>query len=116
MNNILVGIGIILLLANFVIFLYCAIVLDRYDNNDYLKQKIRELERKIEIKDRWCYLIWAIGCDYDGYNDVKNLKGIIDELVRYSNNAVNCDDTSVCYVGEKDGKEIRENILMEELE
>lgn len=77
-----------------------------------LKNEIEELKRKIEIKDRWCQLIWDIGCDYDGYNDADNLKKIIDELVNYSNKAISCDDTTVVY-SSGDGK--KENILFEEI-
>lgn len=116
LTAILFGLCLIFLFLIIVLFLYCAIVLDKYDNNQALKEEIKKLKRQILIKDKWCYLIWAIGCDYDGYNDVKNLKDVIDELVDYSNKAVVCDDTSVCYIGEKDGREIKENILMEEIE
>ena len=31
--------------------------------------------------DEWLQFMWEIGCDYDGYNDVNNLKQLIDELV-----------------------------------
>lgn len=40
--------------------------------------------------DEWLFHIWAIGCDYDGYNDVKNLKELIDELVEMSQKARDC--------------------------
>lgn len=40
--------------------------------------------------DEWLFNIWAIGCDYDGYNDVKNLKELIDELVEMSQKARDC--------------------------
>lgn len=40
--------------------------------------------------DEWLFDIWAIGCDYDGYNDVKNLKELIDELVEMSQKARDC--------------------------
>lgn len=70
---------------------------------DELIKEIEELERKIKIKDEWCKMIYMIGCDYDGYNDVENLKKIIDELVNYANNARSNDDTSVVYEG-TDGK------------
>lgn len=40
--------------------------------------------------DEWLSDIWAIGYDYDGYNDVKNLKELIDELVEMSQKARDC--------------------------
>lgn len=81
-----------------------------------LKEKIKKLERQIKIKDAWCHHIWAIGFDYDGYKDVKNLKNIIDELVDYSQKAMNCDDTSIVYVAvDGKGNKINENILFEEI-
>ena len=30
------------------------------------------------------HLIWALGADYDGYNDTEHLKQLIDELVSYT--------------------------------
>ena len=77
-------------------------------------KEIEELKRKIEIKDRWCQLIWDIGCDYDGYNDVDNLKKIIDELVEYSNYARTCDDITVVYSSLEGNKKY--NILDEEIQ
>lgn len=76
---------------------------DLLRNEDKLIEEIKELERKIKIKDEWCKMICMIGCDYDGYNDVENLKKIIDELVNYANNARSNDDTTVVYEG-ADGK------------
>ena len=43
-----------------------------------------------DCADEWLFDIWAIGCDYDGYNDVKNLKELIDELVEMSHKARDC--------------------------
>lgn len=40
--------------------------------------------------DEWLYHIWAIGHDYDGYNDAENLKIVIDELVSMSQRARDC--------------------------
>lgn len=33
------------------------------------------------------YMIWAIGCDYDGRNTVESLKDLVDDLVGCSNKA-----------------------------
>lgn len=37
--------------------------------------------------DDCLFSIWALGCDYDGYNDAENLKQLIDELVGLSQKA-----------------------------
>ena len=70
------------------------------------------LERQIEIKDKWCHLIIDLGFDYDGLNTVESLKGLIDELVDYAHKAIICDDASVAYVGADDKKS---NILLENI-
>lgn len=81
-----------------------------------LKEENELLKRYIKIKDEWCKRIWEIGCDYDGYSKVKDLKDVIDELVEYSNKARACDDWSVAYINYTDGEEIKENILMERID
>lgn len=43
-----------------------------------------DLERQIKIKDKYCQLIINLGFDYDGFNTVDSLKGLIDELVSYA--------------------------------
>ena len=52
--------------------------------NKELEDKINHLKSKIENKDKWNQLIADIAYDYDGYNDVDNLKTLIDELVKYA--------------------------------
>lgn len=49
-----------------------------------LEQENKDLKSQIKNMKKWCQLIIDIGFDYDGYNDVKNLKMLIDELVVYS--------------------------------
>ena len=71
-----------------------------------------DLERQIKIKDKWCQLIIDIGFDYDGFNTVESLKGLIDELVDYAHKAIICDDVSVVYIGAGDKKS---NILLEDI-
>lgn len=56
----------------------------QYKNED-LKNQITNLENVIEIKDKYFFMIWALGYDYDGYNTPENLKRLIDELVDYAN-------------------------------
>lgn len=40
--------------------------------------------------DEWLSHIWAIGCDYDGYHDAKNLMELIDELLEMVCEARKC--------------------------
>ena len=73
-------------------------------------KEIEQLKRQIKIKNKYCQLIHDIGFDYDGYSKADDLKMIIDELVSYSIDAINCDEKKVMYV-DSNGKET--NILME---
>ena len=43
-----------------------------------------------DCADEWLADIWAIGCDYDGYNTVESLKELIDELVEMAHQAREC--------------------------
>ena len=43
-----------------------------------------------DCADEWLQLIWSVGCDHDGFNDVDSLKNLIDELVTMSQNARTC--------------------------
>lgn len=89
---------------------------DLIDIIEGMEIEIERLKRQIKIKDEWCDRIWEIGTDYDGYgNDLEELKNLVDELVEYSNKAKKCDDKCVAYISYENGKEIKENILMEEL-
>lgn len=40
--------------------------------------------------DEWLFDIWAIGCDYDGYRDAKNLMKLVDELLEMVCKARKC--------------------------
>ena len=55
--------------------------------NKQLKEKVKYQKNKIDNKDKWCQLIVDIGFDYDGYDTIESLKGLIDELVRYALNS-----------------------------
>ena len=43
-----------------------------------------------DCADEWLQLIWSVGYDYDGFNDVDSLKSLIDEPVTMSQNARAC--------------------------
>lgn len=77
-----------------------------------VEDKIKELERKLAIKDRYLQLMWEFALDYDGFNTVKSLKGLIDEMVIMMQDAMDCNDTKVVYE-RMNGKKL--NILCEEL-
>lgn len=40
--------------------------------------------------DEWLFEMWAIGIDYDGYSNVKDLRSLVDELVHMSQKAREC--------------------------
>ena len=69
------------------------------DEVEELKQKIKDLERRINIKDAYCNLIYMIGVDYDGYETPDGLKSLIDELVALAKRAVKNDDKYAMYEG-----------------
>lgn len=46
--------------------------------------QVNELKKEVQDLNNRRHLIWAIGCDYDGCNTVESLKGLIDELVSYT--------------------------------
>lgn len=69
-------------------------------------------DRQIKLKNAYCQLIIDFGFDYDGFNTVDSLKGLIDELVLYAQRAIECDDKGIMYV-DSEGK--HRNILGEEV-
>lgn len=69
-------------------------------------------ERELKIKNEYLQLIHDIAFDYDGFNTVESLKGLINELVDYANKAYANDDISVIYTG---GCNKQYNILHEEI-
>lgn len=51
-----------------------------------------DLERQIAIKNEYLGFILAIAYDYDGFNTVEGLKGLIDELRKYASYALDNND------------------------
>lgn len=82
------------------------------DEKEDLFEENKELDRKIQIKDKYLDLIIAIGYDYDGFNKVESLKGLIDELVRFAKMALNNDDKTPIAI---DSNERQLNILDEQI-
>lgn len=102
MLNFILGLCLIFLLLVFVLFLYCAIVLNKDAN---------EKQRQIDIKDQYFALICAIGYDYNGSDNKEELEQVIDKIVDLSIKGVLNDDKSFLGVS-SDNKEF--NILGEE--
>ena len=60
-----------------------------------LQQENKQLKRDKNIMQNYLQLIKDIGYDYDGYNDVKNLKELIDELCKYALCGIKLDDKKI---------------------
>lgn len=79
-------------------------------------RKIHDLERQIDIKDEYLRTIYAIGFDYDGFDDSENLKCLIDSLVDFAKRAIKNDDKYAMYEGcGSDNSTKYYNILHEEV-
>lgn len=78
-----------------------------------LELENQQLIREIQIKDKYLDLIVVIGYDYDGFNEVESLKGLIDELVRFAKMALDNDDKTSIVIDSNDKKM---NILGEIIE
>lgn len=71
-----------------------------------------DLERQIEIKNKYLVLMVALAYDYDGFNTIEDLKGLIDELRKYASYALDNNDKIPVY---RDGNENDFNILHEKI-
>ena len=69
-----------------------------------------ELVKKVKIKDAYLQLIIDLAYNYDGFNDIDGLKGLIEELSEYAKMALKNDDKSSIYI---DGRDRELNILDE---
>lgn len=67
-------------------------------------------DRSIEIMERYLELIYDLGYDYDGFNDVESLKGLIDEMCRLASLGRARNVTEPIFV---DNKGMKANILGE---
>ena len=74
-----------------------------------------DLQRQIDIKNAYLEMIRDIGFDYDGRDNVEDLKNLIDELLYYTRLAIDNNDKEVIYISHKDGKEQELNILSEDI-
>lgn len=78
---------------------------------EMIEEENQELKKQIIIMEKYFELINNISFDYDGYNDVTGLKGVIDELNRFSNLGRVCNTTEPIY----ESKGVKFNILLQKL-
>ena len=85
----------------------------RAEENDIklLQEENKKLNNIIVIMEKYFELIVDLGYDYDGLNSIENLKGLIDELVRFASLGRVYNTTEAIYVNE----DKKYNILNEEL-
>lgn len=87
----------------------------KYSKAQMIEKYIDEFEENIKLSELWCksqeenkqlkrdkkimqnylQLIADIGYDYDGYNDIENLKALIDELCKYALCGIKLDDKKI---------------------
>lgn len=79
---------------------------------------MKDLERQIQIMEKYFELICDLGYDYDGCNTVEGLKSLIDELVRLASLGRVANDTEVIYstLEDEEGNEEVFNILHEKID
>lgn len=64
------------------------------DEKEELYYENKKYERNLKIKDAYLQLIIDFAWGYDGFNDVDNLKLLIDDLSRFAKMALENDDKS----------------------
>lgn len=74
--------------------------------------KLEDLQREIAIKNEYLSLILDLIYDYDGFNTVEGLKGLIDEIKSYAHMAID-KDTKTPFYRDGDGNDL--NILQEKI-
>ena len=87
----------------------------RLYHEQYLsKEKDKEIEiinKQVQIMEKYFELIIDLGYDYDGFNNTKDLKGLIDALCKYASLGRACNTTESIYVN----RDKHYNILGEEI-
>ena len=71
------------------------------------------MKRQIEIMERYFELICDLGYDYDGCKSKKELKSLIDEIVRFASLGRVANDTECIY---ENGLNEKLNILFEKID
>lgn len=85
-------------------------MIDKLEEKD---KEIEQLNQRVIIMEKYFELISDLGYDYDGFNNVEDLKSLINGLVRYANLGRACNTTECIYVSGDDNKKY--NILNKEL-
>lgn len=76
-------------------------------------ERLRKNNLRIrEIYDAYLWLIIDLSLDYDGFNTVEGLKGLIDEIKSYAYMAID-NDTKTPFYKDGDGNDL--NILLEKI-
>jgi hypothetical protein len=76
-------------------------------------ERLRKNNLRIrEIYDAYLWLIIDLALDYDGFNTVEGLKGLIDEIKSYAYMAID-NDTKTPFYKDGDGNDL--NILLEKI-
>lgn len=83
-----------------------------------LIQENKKIKRQLKIKNEYLRLIYAFGFDYDGFDTIKSLKELIDEMCDLSIKGISNDDKSIIYGGKFEDLDmgVPKNILGEEVE
>lgn len=74
-------------------------------------EEIEKLKRENKIMQEYLELIIDIGYDYDGFSKEEDLKGLIDELVKYATLGKECNTKECIYTNE----DKKYNILLEKI-
>lgn len=69
------------------------------DEREDLFEENKEYSRNLKIKDAYLQLIIDLAWNYDGFNDINGLKGLIEELSEYAKMALKNDDKTPFYIG-----------------
>lgn len=69
------------------------------DEKEELYEENKEYSRNLKIKDAYLQLIIDLAWNYDGFNDIDGLKGLIEELSGYAKMALKNDDKTPFYIG-----------------
>lgn len=104
------NIWFVLVLISWCIIMFCTINLMKSLKDT--TTMLEDLIRKNKIKDEYLHLIRMKAVGYDGYNTVKGLKDLIDELSVYAKLAMENDDLEPIWL---DGNNHLKNILEEDL-
>ena len=105
------NIWFILILISWCVLMFCSINMMKSFNE--AEELTRKLLRENRIKNEYLTLMRMKAVGYDGYNTIKGLKSLIDELDIYCKLALENDDLEPMYMC---GDGSTKNILEEDLE